>query len=290
MADLIKAVVQAKVSGPPQFQDGICDCCTDTGICLQTTFCTLCTLTNIQYKRDTQLTGFDCCTCCGIMVFLYATGSDAALAMGFAFRRELVQRYGILEESVCKSCCLSICCWPCVICQVQREMGKRGEHAGGCCAPPPTTSMVPNVLQMGIGAISAAAHGGQLVRTWGSGICACTNPITDCCEGFWCPCFVLGYMNNKLDTGRMLAKPPGFANTVDIATCCGSLWYPYVYVYANRREIIERYNIIGESHTMTCLNTYCCTFCAICQQRREMGYSNEWPGGLCLAAAPPRVG
>jgi len=287
--DLLKAAVQSKVSGPPHFQDGICDCFSDFGVCIQSTCCTLCTLANMQFKRESGITGFDCSSCCAIMWCYYFTGNDYVFSLGYAFRRELVQRYGILEESVCKSCCLSIFCWPCSICQVQREMAKRSEHCGGCCANPPPSAMgmMPNVAQMAVQAGSAALIGGSVVRTWGSGICGCAG-APDCCESIFCyPC-VVGYMNNKINTGRLLTNPPGSPNTIDIATCCATLWYPYAVVYAHRREIMERYNIIGESHTMSCLYVYCCTPCAAIQQRREMGYSNEWPGGICVTTAPPR--
>jgi Cys-rich protein (TIGR01571 family) len=288
MADLLKAVVQAKVSGPPQFQDGICDCFSDCGICVQSIFCSLCTFANILNKRETMMTGCDCGTFCATMVCGYITGNDYYLSLVFGFRRELVQRYGILEESVCKSCLLSVCCGPCTFCQVQREMGKRGEHCGGCCANPPANqSGLPNVAQMAIQAGGAVLHGGAPIRVWGSGICNCAG-APDCCEGLWCSPCMMGFMNNKLDTGRLMAKPPGMPNQMDVPTCCAYLFAPYASVYAHRREIIERYNIVGESHTTSCCYVYACTLCAICQQRREMGYSNEYPGGICLKDAPPR--
>ncbi len=99
---------------------------------------------------------------------------------------------------------------------------------------------------------------------------------------------MMGFMGNKIDTGRLLEKPPGYPNTMAIANCCGFFFLPYGSVYANRRELIERYNIQGESYTASCFYVYCCTLCAVCQQRREMGYAQEWPGGICVKEAPIR--
>jgi len=57
----------------------------------------------------------------------------------------------------------------------------------------------------------------------------------------------------------------------------------------NRRELIERYNIVGETHLKSLIYTLCCTCCATIQQRREMGYRGEWPGGMIVKEAVPRM-
>jgi len=285
----ITGAVQGAVTGlPPKFQDGICECTNDTGICLQTICCPLCTLANIQTKRDTGIPACDTGACCAIMWFWYFTGSELPIAMAFAFRRGLVQRYGILEESVCKSCCLSLWCAPCTFCQVQREMSARGEHAGGCCANPPPNAILPGVAQMGAKlATTFIAGGGQVNPNFSTGVCGCSG--MECVEGFFCPCIIMGFVNNKLDTGRLLTKPPGTPNGLDPLTCCAWLWMPLANTYANRREVIEKYSIMTESHTMTCCNIYCCTLCAVCQQRREMGYRGDWPGGVCVKDFVPKA-
>lgn len=269
---------------PPQWHSGICDCTQDTGICVQTFCCHLCTYTNIQNQRDMKIGAFDCCTFVAIAIGSYGTGNDLLGWMSFSFRRELVQRYGILEETICKSCMLGTCCGPCSICQVQREMAKRNEHCGGCCANPPPQApsladKAMNSLTAGVvGALSQGAV--RQPHPWGSGLCGCG--VAECCEGIFCPCCIMGFMATRLDAGKTIEKPHGVPNAMDPVTCCGALWYPQGHIYANRRELIERYNIIGETHTMTCINVLCCSVCALCQQRREMGYANEWPGGLLV--------
>ena len=302
--DLLKNTVTGAVgaaTGVPlsTWHDGICDCMGDTGMCIQTWCCIYCTLANIQNKRDNNIGAFDIGACCAIMWGSYITGSDIIPWMAFAFRRELVQKYHIGDETVCKSCCLAACCSTCTLCQVQREMAKRGDHAGGCCAnpPPPSASTMAqgavnsavgatlgNVLGGVLGGVTNTLHSGHLPHPWNSGLCQCD--LMDCCEGFWCYCCIFGFMGNRLNAGRTPEVPLGAPNVMDPITCCSALWYPFGHIYANRREVIQRYNVTGESHTMTCLYTLCCPICSTIQQRREMGYCGEWPGGLLVKTAP----
>jgi hypothetical protein len=39
---------------------------------------------------------------------------------------------------------------------------------------------------------------------------------------------------------------------------------------------------------MSLIMVLCCPFCSTLQQRREMGYANEWPGGLVVKEAPAK--
>lgn len=281
--------IAAKVAGPPIWQSGLCDCMEDSGICIQTFCCWICTETNMANKHDTGIGAFDCAACCGIMFANYAMNGYYDWYIAHGFRRAYIQRYGINEESGCKSCMMSIC-WPCSLCQVQREMGKRDEHAGGCCAKPPENNNSMADRAMGalkdnvVGALTGA--GAIPPHPWGSGICGCNGP--ECCEGIFCyPC-MFGFMQNKLDQGRVPEKPIGSPDQIDPLSCCGALWSPYGWMFANRREVVERYNVIGETHCQSCSMAICCTPCAACQQRREMGYNGEWPGGICVKECPPK--
>jgi Cys-rich protein (TIGR01571 family) len=288
--DMLKGVVKGQVAaqtlGPPHWQDGICDCTQDTGICCQTLCCIPCTAANMLNKRDHGVGAFDCCACICWLAATYGTGDRYPVWEAMSYRRELVQRYGIRDEKACNSCLLALCCTPCVYCQVQREMGKRKEHCGGCCANPPADQ--PNMADKALGMVgqmagAAILNGARPPRMWLSGLCDCS--CMECLEGIFCPCCIFGYVNSRLDAERVNGVVSG---TMDPASCCGSLWYLDAWTFANRREVMERYNIIGESHIMSLVKVLCCPFCTILQQRREMGYENEWPGGLCVKVPPPR--
>lgn len=287
--DMLKKMAQgevaSKTTGPPIWQDGLCDCTKETGICCQTLCCWPCTMANIMNKRDTGVASCDCANFCAVVIGTYGSNNEFPSWLSFAFRRELIMRYGIQNETMCSSCLNATFCSPCSDCQVQREMAKRNEHCGGCCATPPASQ--PGLGDKAMGALGAAINGGlNLPRMWGSGLCGCG--IAECCEGIFCPCIIFGYIGTTMDSFRVTGKPTG-VQAVDPGACCGSLWLMRAWIFAHRREIIERYNIQGETHCQSCINTICCPFCSILQVRREMGWANEWPGGLCVKVPPPKA-
>lgn len=276
----IKAEIKQRAVGPPHWHDGTCSCFDDMGICCQTIWCNPCTASNIINKLETEMSMFSCFNCFVYSAAIYYSGSRYPFWLAQAWRRELIQRYGIQNETGCNSCLVGQCCLPCVFCQVQREMGKRMEHPGGCCAdPPPQQPGMGNMLLK----VADGVLDGRSIRRWGSGICQCTG--SECIEGTCCPCFVVGYMYNFLDSQRVGGVTPG---AMDGATCCGFLCNPDGFLYSSRREVVERYGIQLESHVLSGCLTLCCPICSLLQTRREMGYSGEWPGGLCQKEAPPR--
>ena len=280
----------------PEWHDGLCDCASDTDICLQTFCCSICTLTNIINMRDLRTPTFDCCTCICLLAGTYLTNNRYPTWLSMSMRRELIQRYGIQGESQCNSCLLGMCCAPCTFCQVQREMGKRGEHVGGCCAKPPPAqdsmenkvmSAMTNVAVGVIGAVSGGEAGlkaQQPKLDFSTGICGCT--CAECCEGIFCyPC-VYGYIGNRIDADHM--SMGGIEGAMDPAACCGAMWYPQGWGYMTRREVAERYNIVGETHLKSLIMVMCCPFCTALQARREMGIAGQWPGGCCVKEMPPQ--
>lgn len=283
--------VAESTMGPPHWQDGICSCCDDTGICCQTFWCYQCTFSNMINKRETGAGVCDCATCFCFMVAEYVSSYNYAFWAGMGIRRAIVERYGIKNESTCSTCMLGHCCAPCSWCQIQREMGKRNEHCGGCCAKAPANA--PSIAdKLGAAAMNVIGHAvvnnGRMHQPgpWQSGICDCD--IMDCCEGYWCGCCVLGFIGNKIDGFHAVAGADAGIDKLDPLSCCGALWAPQAMTYQNRRELVERYNIIGETHLKSLCMVLCCPFCTPIQQRREMGYRGEWPGGLCVKAAPMR--
>ena len=127
------------------WHDGLCSCMEDGGICIQTCCCEFCTASNMMRKIEATMlpAACNCGEVCCYMICTYATNNMFPWWLAMATRREVIQKYGIRDESTCGSC-VSGLCYPCSYCQVQREMAKRGNHCGGCCAnPPPETSHRP---------------------------------------------------------------------------------------------------------------------------------------------------
>ena len=278
--------VQNNTMGPPHWQTGICGCTEDTGICCQTICCFPCTAANMINKNETGVAAFDCATCFCFIVGAYATNGRYLTWAAMGMRRAIIQRYGIQGETQCTSCMLGLCCAPCNYCQVQQEMAKRKEHCGGCCAnpPPESQSLGDKVVDfVGKAAVKAMNNGIHGPHMWSSGMCDCG--IGECCEGLFCGCCVFGFIGAKIDSDKVQGHATG-ENRMDCVSCCGSIFYPQGWTFQNRREIIERYNVIGESYLKSLCMVLCCPFCSLLQQRREMGYANEWPGGLIVKEFP----
>lgn len=88
--------------------------------------------------------------CCLDIIFLgagYFGGS-------WWLRRRIRKRYQ-LHESAALTCAVGVCCAPCSLCQVHREMGCRGEHPGGVCIASPNLPPPPPMITM-----SALPNGG----------------------------------------------------------------------------------------------------------------------------------
>ena len=297
-----------------QWQDNIVGCFNNVPMCCQSSVCHICTASAIYSREQNNMaTGCDCGSCILLWCFsgcCYHTWAPINCGLTCCFvsgmRRTLVQRYGILGESLCASCLMVTCCHLCTMCQIQREMASRGQHCGGICASAPPPAAVP-MGQPQMQQIQAAAPlpgappvkddayvtPGQPVvaaqpvgTTWGSGLFDCAGG-PDCAEAFFCPCCVLGHVGSKVNEVRGI--PGATSGQLDIPTCVGAAGASYLYHYLVRRELIERYAIVNESPLASFCALALCASCTLAQTRREMGYRGEWPGGLCLKEAPPKA-
>ena len=118
-----------------EWGSGYCGCA-GASDCMDVCCCGPCTLGyiggrfNAVHEVDGAEPGkMDCPTCFG--------GLLCGPFMAFMLRREAIERYGIVGESMFKSfCLLAICgclCYPCVVAQTRRQMGYAEEYPGGCC-------------------------------------------------------------------------------------------------------------------------------------------------------------
>jgi Cys-rich protein (TIGR01571 family) len=300
-----------------QWQDGICHCFNDGAICAQTAFCHICTASSIYFREQYKFpTSCDCGSCCLLWCFsgwsyymCLPVNHGLTLYMNAGLRRSLIQRYGIQGESLCESCLLGLCCNVCTMCQVQRELKARGQHAGGLCAAPgPTVAVLPAApppqqqqMQYDPAAkphqqqqqhhqqpvMAVPMHQQQMSADWASGICDCAG-APDCCEACWCGCCVIGHMGSKVNEIR--GVDGAASGQLDPASCCGSVCAGGLYHFMLRRELVERYTISTESICQSALCVACCGPCTLAQSRREMGFRGEFPGGLCLKEMPPGLG
>jgi Cys-rich protein (TIGR01571 family) len=269
--------------GPPNWQTRHWSCLEDRGVCLQTCFCLWCTEAYIVAKRERGVPELEVptctfATCCDV---LYPCCFTCSLAL--ASRRGISRRYKIAEEPYCVSITYNIC--PLLnLCQVQREMALRSEHPGGLCSVPPDHGA--SIGQQ----TTAAATWGAIVANaheWDSKLYHCANG-NDCMDNTCLPCCTMAHMAQRLDAGMTSDIPRDVPNGYDGATCIGICCCFMQTAFAMRREVVERY-VIVEPTVFSVVISMCCPCCAVAQARRQMGYEGEWPGGVLLKVAPPKL-
>lgn len=261
------------------WQDGLLGCCADPMIILQTICCGPCTFAAMMNRLENDEANCTCFQLCAFMCANGITGGNFVYGLGLGMRRELVQRYNIENEPTWMSYCLGLCCFPCNICQLQREMRTRGEAAGGCCVDAPENEPTMGTSWKERPAKAGDSNGSYSTTCMGCGCCELMDAL--CCF----PC-MFGYIANRLDSEKVTTMSLGTDNVMSIPACCLANCNPPMWAFMQRREIIQRYNIRDEGYLKTLVCTTCCLPCAAMQDRREMGKHGHWPGGCCQGEMP----
>ena len=118
------------------WKTGLFDCCVDAGSCMEALCLTPCVLgSQLERQSHPLQENAGCCTSYGAMMTL-AVCCCAEIPLyvgGLVARSQARDRYGIPEDC-CSSFCKVLCCLPCSIAQVTREMALNHEHPNTMCA------------------------------------------------------------------------------------------------------------------------------------------------------------
>ena len=115
---------------------GMCDCTQDCGICFDVICCGPCVLARQcdSVVNDRQ----DSCSisaCLGLCVCQALIGGFATCLFTCMMRDKTRDKYSV-RGGLIGDCCASIFCTACVVCQMQREILRRGHNPGHCCCSP----------------------------------------------------------------------------------------------------------------------------------------------------------
>jgi len=111
-------------------------------------------------------------------------------------------------------------------------------------------------------------------RDWTHGLFSCFGSCGTCCMSVFCPCIVYGKSKQRLSHLKIHGTPlPGGGDTFDGGCCvyCGLNLFGigWVLQIGERGDVRDRYGIRGGT-CGGCCSIWCCTPCALTQERREI--------------------
>eukprot|EP01059_Diplonema_ambulator_P004706 TRINITY_DN14421_c0_g2_i2.p1 TRINITY_DN14421_c0_g2~~TRINITY_DN14421_c0_g2_i2.p1 ORF type:complete len:209 (+),score=23.42 TRINITY_DN14421_c0_g2_i2:72-629(+) len=130
---------------------GVCDCFQDMGLCCDVLCCSCCQAGRIwSAATESRPDHMSVPVCCGLLVAEYFIGGLANCLLTMYLRDNVRHKYGIMGDG-CDDCCMSFWCTPCVMCQLHRELSKRGVTPGHVCCEPSVrkTQPIPVGVQSG---------------------------------------------------------------------------------------------------------------------------------------------
>jgi Cys-rich protein (TIGR01571 family) len=134
------------------YHTGLCDCTLDCSSCMEAWFCHWCQIGHQYEKITTGGTGMNAAVCCAMFCADMWTGGCGTLFGSWYTRAEARRKYNVIADDFTEIC-VAVCCVPCSVSQVYREMSIRGFWPGGICVsgpfmmpgavvPPPPQTMV----------------------------------------------------------------------------------------------------------------------------------------------------
>ncbi|TGO21771.1 hypothetical protein BPAE_0201g00090 [Botrytis paeoniae] len=128
--------------------------------------------------------------------------------------------------------------------------------------PPPSSYSSPDVVEQ---------------SEWSNSIWNCFSPSSLCLKAFFCPCFVYGKTQHRINKDPNLMGYSRFNN--DCFIWAGAQWCGLgaVFTVLQRRQIRTEYGIgkAGEGEIKDMALSWCCHCCVLMQQEKEVIMRNQ---------------
>ncbi|OIS96620.1 PREDICTED: protein PLANT CADMIUM RESISTANCE 2-like [Nicotiana attenuata] len=101
--------------------------------------------------------------------------------------------------------------------------------------------------------------------TWSTGLCDCFSDVSNCCITCWCPCITFGQIAEIVDKGTTSCGASGALYClIEAFTGCGCIYSCFY-----RTKMRKQY-MLPEGSCGDCMLHFCCEWCALCQEYREL--------------------
>ncbi|KAM4107884.1 hypothetical protein ACB094_03G001400 [Castanea mollissima] len=111
---------------------------------------------------------------------------------------------------------------------------------------------------------------------WSTGICDCFKDMTSCWVTCWCPCITFGRTAEIVDQGRTTCFT-AIRNCLLLAHLAGIIG-ACIYTCTYRAKLRVHYSLPPKPCGDCCVH-FCCFFCALCQEYRELKIRGLDPEG-----------
>lgn len=116
-----------------QWHDGLCDCCSDMGLCCDVYWCTPCSAARMCNAIDGSRDNFDGALC--FAIFLLTEYANQLGTVSMILRYRIIAKYNIGDEGVIMTFFKAQCCPLCSMCQTHRMLTHSLKiwPGGTCC-------------------------------------------------------------------------------------------------------------------------------------------------------------
>ena len=150
LVNQVKGTAMAAIGLARPWSSDLCDCSKENQSCLDVFCCYPCQISRQCAAIDGVQDYMDYCYCILAIVGTYWYWGPALMSMIIRYR--IIEKFRISGEGPISTFCKGSLCFPCSLCQTNRELMLLGMNPSGTCyrppAPAPQQSILPRIPGM----------------------------------------------------------------------------------------------------------------------------------------------